>query len=68
AASPRAYAGLLPVTPESIPEVSSTTSLRNLLYAFQWWIFGVFALYIWIRWCRDTWEQLNPSGQVASEA
>ncbi|MCW2818270.1 MAG: hypothetical protein JWR42_1057 [Marmoricola sp.] len=53
-----AYAGLAPVTPESIPEVSSTTSLRNLLYAFQWWVFGGFAVYIWWRWCRDTLEDL----------
>ncbi|GAB3652874.1 SURF1 family protein [Nocardioides korecus] len=58
-ASSTAYAGLLPVTPESIPEVSSTTSLRNLLYAFQWWIFGGFAVYIWLRWCRDTLEDLE---------
>ena len=45
---------LAPVTPESVPEVSSATHLRNLLYAFQWWIFGGFAIYIWVRWCRDT--------------
>jgi len=45
---------LAPVTPESVPEVSNATHLRNLLYAFQWWIFGGFAIYIWVRWCRDT--------------
>ncbi len=39
--------GLRQVTPASIPEVSSTDHLRNLLYAFQWWIFGGFALYVW---------------------
>ena len=32
--------GLAQVTPASIPKVSNTTSLRNLLYAFQWWIFA----------------------------
>jgi cytochrome oxidase assembly protein ShyY1 len=63
-----AFQDLSAVTPDSVPKVSNVTSLRNLLYAFQWWIFGVFALYIWTRWCRDTWEQLNPSEQVASEA
>jgi len=41
------------VTPESVPKVSNSTSLRNLLYAFQWWVFGGFAVYIWVRWCRD---------------
>lgn len=56
-----AYAGLARVTPESIPEVSSTTSLRNFLYALQWWVFGGFAVYIWWRWCRDTLE--GPDGQ-----
>ncbi len=45
---------LSPVTPGSVPEVSTSTHLRNLLYAFQWWIFGGFAIYIWVRWCRDT--------------
>jgi surfeit locus 1 family protein len=45
--------GLEKVTPASVPDVSSTSHLRNLLYAFQWWIFGGFAVYIWVRWCRD---------------
>lgn len=63
-----AFEGLSQVTPESVPEVSSVTSLRNLLYAFQWWIFGLFALYIWSRWCLDTLEQLRETRQVASEA
>src|SRR3954470_711399 len=30
--------GLAKVSPESVPEVSTTSHLRNLLYAFQWWI------------------------------
>ena len=57
-----AAAGLRQVTPESIPEVSSTDHLRNLLYAFQWWIFGGFAIYVWVRWCRD---QLEESAEEA---
>jgi hypothetical protein len=61
-----AYAALTPVTPDSVPEVSSATSLRNLLYAIQWWIFGVFALYVWQRWARDTLEALDQARQVAS--
>ena len=28
----------------------------NLAYAFQWWVFGAFAVYIWVRWCRDVLE------------
>ena len=44
------------VTPASVPKVSSTNHLRNLLYAIQWWIFAGFAVYIWQRWCRDQLE------------
>ena len=57
---------LAAVTPESVPKVSSSTSLRNLLYAFQWWVFGGFAVYIWFRWCRDTVEQ-SRAEEVAAE-
>lgn len=63
-----AYAGLRPVTPASIPEVSNLTSLRNLLYALQWWLFGGMAVYIWVRWCRDTWELEHGVERVASHA
>jgi cytochrome oxidase assembly protein ShyY1 len=57
---------LAPVTPESVPEVSDSTHLRNLLYAFQWWIFGAFSIYIWVRWCRDTMER-SRAGTVEEE-
>jgi cytochrome oxidase assembly protein ShyY1 len=64
--------GLSAVPPESVPNVSNSTSLRNLLYAIQWWVFGGFAIYIWVRWCRDTTEQSRARDvrdqQVASSA
>jgi len=44
---------LAAVTPASLPDVSASTSLRNLLYALEWWVFGGFAVYVWWRWCRD---------------
>lgn len=44
---------LEPVTPESLPEASAFTAVRNLLYAVEWWVFGAFAVFIWWRWCRD---------------
>lgn len=56
--------GLKQVTPESVPQVSNVSHLRNLLYGFQWWIFGVFAVYIWWRWCRD---QLEVAEEHAAE-
>lgn len=46
-------AALEPVTAASIPEISSFSGLRNLLYAVQWWIFGAFAVFIWWKWCRE---------------
>lgn len=49
-------AGLASVTPEQIPSISPVTSLKNLLYALQWWVFGLFAGYVWWRWCRDELE------------
>lgn len=48
--------GLETVTASAIPEVSSFTALRNFLYAVEWWIFGGFALFVWVRWCRDSGE------------
>jgi surfeit locus 1 family protein len=58
--------GLAKVTPESVPKVSNISHLRNLLYAFQWWIFAGFAVYIWVRWCRDQLETAaEPAQPVA---
>lgn len=46
--------GLASVQPTDAPDVGTTTALRNFLYALEWWIFGLFALFIWFRWCRDS--------------
>ena len=46
--------GLVQVKPTDAPPVGSTTARRNLLYAIEWWVFGLFAVTIWWRWCRDT--------------
>ena len=59
-------AGLEKVTPASVPKVSGTTHLRNLLYAVQWWIFGGFAVYIWLRWCRDQLEARTGAEQTVA--
>ncbi|HNA99080.1 MAG TPA: SURF1 family protein [Marmoricola sp.] len=45
--------GLFVVEPLNTPQVGAFNSLRNLLYGFQWWIFGAFAVVVWVRWCRD---------------
>jgi len=56
-----AMAGISKVTASSIPKVSGFTALRNFLYAIQWWVFGLFALFVWVRWCQDSYElETNP--------
>lgn len=45
-------AGLTPVTPPD-PDVSWTVGLRNLAYALQWWVFGLFAGFMWWRMVTD---------------
>jgi cytochrome oxidase assembly protein ShyY1 len=52
--SPRAArAQLEPVTPESLPDPPTFTALRNLLYGIEWWLFALFAVFLWWRWSRD---------------
>jgi hypothetical protein len=55
--------GLEPATLEQLPEVGRTTALRNLLYAAEWWVFGLFAAFIWWRHLQDA----RGSGQAADD-
>jgi cytochrome oxidase assembly protein ShyY1 len=50
--------GLDPVTPAALPEPDSFTSLRNLFYAGEWWVFAGFAVFLWWRWARDELERV----------
>jgi cytochrome oxidase assembly protein ShyY1 len=45
--------GLAAVTPAHLPGADASTALRNLLYAFQWWVFGAFAIFMWWRWLEE---------------
>jgi len=45
-------AGLRPVEAPD-PDVSWTVGLRNLAYALQWWVFGLFAAFMWWRMATD---------------
>lgn len=45
--------GLEPADLEQLPEAGRFTAVRNLLYAFEWWVFGGFAAFIWWRYVRD---------------
>ena len=46
-------AGLAPASAEHLPGAGASTALRNLLYAFQWWVFGAFAIFMWWRWLSE---------------
>lgn len=59
AATP-ASQGLQPATLDQLPEVGRFTGLRNLLYAVEWWFFGLFAAFIWWRWVR---EEVQPDAR-----
>jgi surfeit locus 1 family protein len=45
--------GLEAASLEQLPEVGALTSIRNLLYAIEWWFFGLFAAFIWWRWLTE---------------
>jgi surfeit locus 1 family protein len=45
--------GLEPASVDQLPEAGRFTALRNLLYAVEWWVFGLFAAFVWWRWVRD---------------
>lgn len=56
--------GLAAATPSQLPEVGALTSIRNLLYAIEWWFFGAFAAFIWWRWVtEETPEELAEQEQ-----
>lgn len=52
-------AGLAPANLPD-PAVSWTVGLRNLAYALQWWVFGLFALFMWWRMAS---EQVAAEGE-----
>jgi len=50
------------------PETPFTTGLRNLLYALQWWLFSVFAVFIWWRWLKEQNEVESRSSDAQDDA
>ncbi|MEO6512399.1 MAG: SURF1 family protein [Nocardioides sp.] len=55
--------GLAQADLDQLPDASRFTAIRNLLYAFEWWFFGGFAVFVWWRWARET-----VAGTVEAEA
>ena len=46
----------LPLVPPPDPDVSWTVGLRNLAYSLQWWVFGLFAAFMWWRMATESVE------------
>jgi cytochrome oxidase assembly protein ShyY1 len=36
-----------------LPPQESSLDIRSLTYAFEWWLFGAFAVFVVVRWIRD---------------
>ena len=62
AAAPIATAGLTRVPP---PDVDTPLNLRNAAYAVQWWVFGLFAIWMWWKMFRA--EQQADAAPVAQK-
>ncbi|MGZ5404537.1 MAG: hypothetical protein ACXWDL_07790, partial [Nocardioides sp.] len=45
--------GLDPARLEQLPDAGRLTGLRNVLYALEWWVFGAFAVLVWVKYLRD---------------
>lgn len=52
--------GLRAAQVNAMPEASFTTGLRNLLYALEWWVFALFAVYVWWRYVREVTSPAEP--------
>ena len=75
AASDAATADGLTALPRPTVQGGEGVNLQNLFYALQWWIFGLFAIGLWLQMLRDEarasrdpdafagWEQLQPKAR-----
>ena len=59
-------AGLEAAQLNAMPQASFTTGLRNALYALEWWVFALFAIYIWWRYVREA-TAPQPAPEAADE-
>lgn len=58
--------GLEQASLDQLPEAGRFTALRNLLYSVEWWIFGLFAGFMWWRWMRDELERPESGAAVSA--
>ena len=60
---------LAPADLEELPESGRFTAMRNFFYAVEWWVFGAFALFVWVRYLRDERAPGRaPEDRIASDA
>lgn len=59
--------GLAPASLAQLPQAGRATGLRNFFYALEWWVFGGFAVFVWLRYLRDEAraEQEGPERRLA---
>lgn len=50
--------GLASATLEQLPDAGRFTGLRNFFYALEWWVFGGFAVFVWVRYLLDARREL----------
>jgi cytochrome oxidase assembly protein ShyY1 len=50
---PSAAEGGAALLPRPVLEGGSDVNLQNFFYALQWWVFGLFAVALWVRLVRD---------------
>ncbi|WP_186526135.1 SURF1 family protein [Leekyejoonella antrihumi] len=69
--TPNATSAGITRVPPPPPNPNSGLKLQNAVYAVQWWMFGVFAIYIYFRMMRDDYEaraaQSDPDGESDNE-
>jgi cytochrome oxidase assembly protein ShyY1 len=53
---------------EELPDAGRFTGIRNLLYAAEWWFFGLFAAFVWWRWAREETESDAAAGAPAGDS
>ena len=62
-------AGLTAATLEELPDAGRLTGARNFFYALEWWVFGGFAVFVWVRYLLDVrQDRRRSSGSVGSDA
>ena len=58
-------AGLATASLEELPDAGRFTGARNFFYALEWWVFGAFAVFVWVRFLLDARQRAGALGRVS---